>query len=613
MSIIEKLDKIQQSVIVYQVNPQEELRLKLELKIDKLSRRILAEPDLADRNDLLSQLRLARTHLVTNQSQDPLRNLELNLVQNIPPSPLCPAYAMLEVPTVSTYHLIATNIASVRFDRQALTHVPELIKHALGDLSEGPVDLFYTTIDGRFMQNEHAIYGGTKPMNLCLHRWAHNEALPGYDVKANTDMGLFPVMGITSIDPSKDKGAIPFGSLKKLNIHSHPRGKPHTAERMLYSPNNAHFRLIPNSPFALFWSAAKLNGRTCIAKMLVIFDDTDPICRNILGSIQGTQTLNHHLEKLQGVSDAIDDIFDPLIHAFEAGEAANPMGRFYALPQMYQAGIYHQTWKESGSPLDIHPDFGRDSFLEDSLYTHAQRALIVTQYKESLKEALVLSHSEMLAHSLPLARSDAAQTLMKCARAFQRSAEEGLTLYQTFPKPMKDATHRAFWELSGCPRIDSFGTKNFPGSPTPVKVQALLLAASRQGNVPTSLPPSHMEELHVLQPLATDNGASSSSTPAGPSQPSPSYSIDAIFNRLIDLSGRSDFLGKSLADRSKIVRDALKKLPGSFRNEVYKHYYFGYKAKYPTEHIGGHNWGGENIGKDMEVCIEAFIKAQDHA
>ncbi|MBS0653663.1 MAG: hypothetical protein JSR39_09115 [Verrucomicrobia bacterium] len=640
MSALDKLAAIQDGVLAYRLAPQEDVRLKLELKINKLARVVLSSPHLEGREQIMNQLKLARAELLPNLSGYVAGNLQLNLVQSIKPTPICPAYNKIEVPTVSTYHVIGSNIESVRLDGSAINSVPQSLRDRMGDLSRHKVDLFYTAIDGRPFKNiDHVARG---PMNLSLHTWAHPHAHPGDDVHQYPETTLLPIMGIQKapaeqINPRhQDRprvDPVPFDGLRRFDVHAHLREHAQVRnDEMLYSPDNIHFNLVPGSPFAIFWSGAKLDHRACMTKMLVILDYNDPICQALLNSIRGAPNLLTHLERLQGVVDAIDDYFDPIINGFEQGNAVVAMQQYARLPEMYKKGIHYETWKLHQEPIGVHPDFGRVSFENDLTLvaerhsSNHQRAQALTAFKESLKQTLANSQAEMMTQSLPLARSDCSVTLMKCAREFQKNAAEGMRQFQLLPRELQESVRFAFWELSGAPRVADFGTLRFPGSSKDLKIESLLLAASRQTDayVPRIIEPVVEEVVPVIvqdnsspttpNPLPQDSGTPSVLTPSVETTPldlSNSPEEDALA-QLFSLTGSVEFALGTVEERSATVNRILEPFSHEFHQRVYFNFYNGYRLAHPDEQgVGiGDNWGGRNIGKDIEVCIEAFMQAQ---
>ncbi|MGE0670091.1 MAG: hypothetical protein AB7H48_00010 [Parachlamydiales bacterium] len=635
MSVLDRLAAIQDAVVVYQLQPEDNIRLKLELKINKLTREVLSTPHLEGREAILNQLKLARTELLPNLSGYVAGNLQLNLVQSIKPTPICPAYNKIEVPTVSTYHTIGANIETVRLDQQAIDAVPQSLRHQMGDLSHHKVDLFFTAIDGRpFHRIDHIAQG---PMNLSLHSWAHPHAQPGDDAHQYPETTLYPIMGIQrapaeQINPRHhDRPRVDpasFDGLRRFDVHAHMGGGAVSAQNMLFSPDNIHFNLIPGSPFAIFWSGAKLDHKACMAKMLVILDYNDPICQALLNSTRGTPNLHSHLEKLQGVVDAIDAYFDPIIQEFESGVPAQGMQLYQGLPEMYKKGIHIATWKLHQEPMGVHPDFGKASFEHDGSLiaerhsSNHQRAQALTAFKENLKQTLANSQAELFTQSLQLARSDCSVTLMKCARAFQKNAVEGMRQFQLLPNELQESVRFAFWELSGSPRIADFGTLRFPGSSNALKVESLLLAASRQNDVYVPRAVEEVDPVVVQQDLGSGSPNPSSQDNSGtPSTSNPvtqppldltSTPVEEAFNQVLALTGTEDFERAPAEERSAIVNGILANLPNDFVQRVYWHYYNGYRGAHPDEQgVGsGDNWGGRNIGKDMDVCIQAFMDAQ---
>ena len=194
--------------------------------------------------------------------------------------------------------------------------------------------------------------------------------------------------------------------------------------------------------------------------------------------------------------------------------------------------------------------------------------------------------------------------------------------FQLLPGELQESVRFAFWELSGAPRVADFGTLHFPGSADALKVESLLLAASRQTDV--YVPKIVEEVVPVIIPQEISNPANAngapqdnSSTPST-SNPSPVTTTPDLTNspeenafaQLLALSTSDRFALGSLDDKSAEINRILAPLPNNFQQLVYWHFYNGYKAAHPNEQIGGDNWGGRNIGKDIDICVDAFMQAQ---
>ena len=230
--------------------------VEIETQIDAAARKIIATPmPSAEKQQALSELLTQRAHLLAHVPVNGLKGsvLFLNMTQiSLAPTPQCPYYKKMRLPTISTYHIIGSNIASIKLDPCALRHVPRLVLEKAGDLSSKQVDLFWTAIDGRIAVRED------RCMNLCTHTWVHPAALMGDEIKQDIQMGIFPDFGIM---PHRGAGAIAVNDLSLMNVETHLD---------LYSPDNAHLERIPNSPFGCLWSVLKKDNRVAITKMLVL-------------------------------------------------------------------------------------------------------------------------------------------------------------------------------------------------------------------------------------------------------------------------------------------------------------------------------------------------------
>ncbi len=491
MTIIEKMQQIDVYAEQYRLagpNTKTEEGLKLERKISKLAHRILEDQQisLVQKEEFLQQLLARRMVLITNQAGFKDIYLDLNLIQNIPPTPLCPAYRHLMMPTVTSYHSIGPNLASIRLDPSALRHVPREIIDQLGDLSTLEIDLFYTMVSGFHLDADRSL-------NLGLHAWTHHHMLAadgaGDGQKRDVLMGIFPILGVRSTD---ELGSLTLGALRPMQVHTHGDGQ---ADNMLYSPDNAHFDRVEGSPFSAFWAVAKDGNRVCVSKMLVVYDHLRadwapryPISQALLRSIRDCQHLGDHLEKLHEVTQTLNEQFAPLCNQLEnPATTETAMETFHALPLTFQNDIYYQTWLLHGSPLHIHRDFGRASFEHDpslsvEYYSNtAQKIQAIQNFAAHLNDLLVTSQQTLL-NCQTLDKGDNVIQLMKCAHAFTKNDQPtALARFNTLDEMTKGGVYFSLWEIAGCQNIANFGETYFhgPECSNDQRTKAILLAASR--------------------------------------------------------------------------------------------------------------------------------------
>jgi len=470
MSLIDAITKLNAEITTYSLKPTEPVRMELELRIDACARKILRSKA-PDKEAALHALAELRGKLVRNVSTYDQR-LYLNLMQSIGPTPHCPYYNKYQVPTISSYHTIGSNFSTIRLDPSAVEHVPAEILEKLGDLSGKSLDLFSITVDGRPFVDLH------RPINLCTHPWSHPHLIKNKHAVADTNMGVFPVVGFTR---ASDGGAIAFNNLSPMSVHAHDD---------LYSPDNAHFRVIPDTPYGIFWAVTQKNNRVAISKMIVLFDLNHPVCRAVQESIGQCPDVTTHAERLRAVGATQAATLVPIIDMFER-DGADTMKAFDALPQAFRNCIYEQTWKLHGKPMGIHDDFGQASFYADKALTqqyrctNKQRAQTIRMFFEKLDHELVGSQLAMFQHQR-LAKGDNVLKMMTCAKLFNGGlAENAEKLFASFTPKEQEDVYRAMWELVGCQLVHDIGSTAFNNAATPLqqKAEALLLAASRQTHI----------------------------------------------------------------------------------------------------------------------------------
>lgn len=433
-----------------------------ELEIDTLTRNIISQETLL----------IERAQLLQNVAK---RELYLNVRQiGLSPTPLCPAYDKMRIPTVSDYNIIGYNMASITLDSSAIRFIPKQVLDAVGDISDKEVDLFWTAIDGRPLKLD-------RPLNLCTHPWSHPHALAEDDSRFDVTMGIFPEIGFQQ---SSWEGSLHMGKLSPMSVHVHS-----DQGEVLYSPDNAHFEVRGNPPFGIVWSVLQKDWRVAITKMLVIFDFEYPICSSLVGAIRDCKNLDMHVKKLQGVSATIDHTFTRIVDLF-TNNPQNAVEEMRHLPLTFQDKIFEGAWALKTPPDGLHTDFGRASFLheetldQDYYCQSEERAAIIQSFANWLKTLLCNSQEDLLMKSQSLVKDDNIVHFLRCAQTYKNTGNEaGRKLFEQLSIEKQNAVFFAIWELSKCPRGNGhFGSETFYNTATPLalKKEALLLAASRQ-------------------------------------------------------------------------------------------------------------------------------------
>ncbi len=540
MSITSKIDKLCQDIRTFAEKRTLEPKnlslssegLALELRIDAYAREAFEELSDTPLHNAKINLQKARTQLLQNYTPKGIARAHFNLSQNITSTPTCPALKEKRVPTISTYQTIAPHLCTIRLDSLALTKVPPRILEKLGDLSKKQVELNVAIIDGRFLGS--ADY---RPLNLSAHTWAYPTILPGADVHVDVNMGLFEGMGYTR--EVEWDGRLAFDDLSPMRVHVHPRGE-YTPERvyssldMLYSPDNAHFRLLPESPFTAHWAVTCLDDRVGITKTIVLFDDDHPIGKAIKNAVNAPSTMFEFIERLNPIGEAISKTFKPLKDLLDKERSIERL--FSSLPSMFQEGIFFEAWKLKEKPETA--NFGAKSFKQDESLPAEQRCSVVEQriaienYQERLYNELVVSLAELTVEQQPLIKNETVIKMMRCASLFfQDKQEEGYKFFHSFSAKEQQSIYGATWHLIGCKISDDIGRKTFESDQFPAvsKAQALLLAASQLSNVDamkaasrpgSSTDPKSVASLFGLQPLVLPSPARASASSSSSSSSS---------------------------------------------------------------------------------------------
>ncbi len=578
--------------------------IDFEIAIDTLAKQIIKTPFLNEdeRSKALLELMKARTRLIYHVPVNGLTGSVLfcNLaLPGTPPTPLCPAYNKMLFPTISSYHTIGSNIASIRLDPKAVEHFPKEI--ILPEFFENSaiktdcVDLFLTVIDGRPFNN-------LEKVNLVTHPWSHANALPGDDTQFDVEMGIFPEIGI---EKANDEGAVAMGKISPMNVHCHYTSSP---KSMLYSPNNAHFKIIPGTPFAVMWSLMKKEGRIAVTKMIIIMNYDHPICAPIIHSIRSCPNLETHLMRMQDLQKSIPSYFSPLCNSF-VHDRNDSMKAFHDLPLAFQHGIYKEAWILKGSPHGIHGDFGRASFENDpslDAQHHCDsttKAKAVEQFAHKLIDMLLTSHTNLLLHSQSMVKSNSALKLMQTAqKVLVKEPAEGLSAEEL------EASYYAIWQLSGCPRLSDFGTKTFQSALTDpqLKASALLLAASRQKPGRIEEPPSIVPFINLKEEESSQK-SEKKENPRINKKDEPSL-INQVLKSLIELASNGEFHIFSNSEKSAQVNHLIESLPPEFKNKLHGKIYEN--SNDPNK--GGENWGKIHIADDLDTLILSYQELMEN-
>ena len=541
------------------------------------------------------------------------------------PTPLSSAYKQMRLPTVSIYATpedekknlrrggIAGNIASICLSPAAIQHVPKSVQKAVGSLQGKQIDCFLTVIDARFLNT--ILFEDDRYLSLCTHHWAYPNTQRKDDVKGDVLMGIFPEVGVSK---SKTAGSIAFGGLSPMRVHSHPDDEGIS----LYSPDNAHFKIIPSSPFASFWAATCKDNRVAFTKMLVILEGDHPISAHLLNTVKDSYDLGHYLATLRNIPIAIDDTFRNLIQLLEI-EDPEVLDTFHRLPKTFQYGIYEQAWILFKSPIG-HANFGKASFENepdlDKKYhcTNQQRKQAVYKYCQRLNSLLFQTQVDLTQNSQGFIRGESGLRMMQCAQLFkQGEIGDAMFFFSQLLAEEQKAANYALWEICRCPHgiSNSFGGDAFAsGEISPhLKAEALALAASRQkAEVVT---PSSTAQA----PRQNESMLSKSSRFEPPLELPVEENVDApqfivpvgldpaqIFEGLTNLALHEDFKAKSPQERKRVIDQFLNQLPEATRSEIYERV-----CAYSTDpNRSGQAWAKEHIADDLCVLINALQSIQ---
>ncbi len=606
--------------------------IEKEIEISEKALEILSTAPNEQRKDLLSELLRERAismhHVAVNGITGTLF-FNMNHI-GLAPTPICPAYKKMQLPTISDYHTIAGNIANVKLDPSAIEHVPEAVRNKAGDLYGKNVECYWTAINGfHFHKN------GIQQVNLCTHTWSHPHAQVGDWSEFDVNMGVFPEVGF---QPMYESGAVACNDIGPMWVHTHIDGSQR------YSPNNAHFRIIPKSPFGIFWTVTQKETRVAFTKVLVIFDQEHPLCQLLNNSIQKCNNLEQHLKHLENIPTVTQKTFNKLILLLDKNEAL-ALEAFQELPSTFQYGIYQEAWNLFGGPCGVHGDFGKASFENDPSLdakfhcSKEQRKQAVQQYIERLNHLLFHSQVDLLLNSQSLVKGKSALKMMQCAQLFKKNeSKAAIELYGSFAAHEKNDVLFALWEVCRCPRDcgDNFGNEAIFSTrvSSDVKAEALILAASRQTfklEEPSAIALEPRNSSIVQQePIpvttlsttrttstctTTDTARTTTSTTStcttidvqpttanstSIAEPSHSISPSDVLEAL--MSRAPDFGFLSIDERKNVILELFNHLPTDIKNKIYGSVYVN--STDPNK--GGENWGELHVADDLEVLINAL-------
>lgn len=314
-------------------------------------------------------------------------------------TPLNEFFNDMQVPGLSTYNVIATNIACVRMPHSALSQMHPNVQALARHFHPAMTDLFFVVVDGRVLQDNIT---AQRPINIIAHRWVHDTLRHGRHAASRVKMMIQSPCGVLPSDHREF--AVPFAldSLYNtdLDVYSHenehgpvpavpasaenPGAPAYARERVaLYSPNNCWFHIIPGSPFAFFTLCVFVGQRACMCTMLVLIDFEHIFCKRIIDSLRlapSLPSLHHLVHEFQEALHVFRDSFHSISglgHELVAASTlidpsdqtaviARSMARYNLLkllPANTRLQVYYFAWVVKGSPQHIHHDFGRMSFF----------------------------------------------------------------------------------------------------------------------------------------------------------------------------------------------------------------------------------------------------------
>lgn len=522
-AIGDRLLALQHQVKEFSEDPSLGSQIALTLRVNEVLR-TLNQESLSPDEQLLYRVELQEIHSELCRSQGNegrAYGLFVNTLQPaLVPATHSPAYGTHAVPSVSTYHYQSYPQSIIRCSTSALSLAPAQLLSAMGDYSHKSVELQSEVLDVRWLASAIPLRDVENHLNLCLHNWYARTALVGDNLhEKDLVMGIFPELGI---ERSSIAGAAPYNQLGPMWIHVHPHHEE--PDLMLYSPNNAFFKIEGNSPIAICWALAEKDNKIIVSRLIILIDQEDPICQNLLRSLQNCRSLSDYTRRLETMQAAIEERFYPLSSALLSESDEEILAAFQALPDCYKKGILKYIPAET-------TQLNREHFLT-ALSNHTQ----------DLKRLIVDCQRELTQLPETSEIDDRATEMMECAERFAGAQDEtqthaALERFNALSTREKNAVFAAYWEISGCPRGHSdFGRDEFYRNPSSeLRAQALLLAASRR----SPATPVLAHKPPVIQPAALP-------VPTG--------------DPIVDTAHRIlhfDFQEHTDAERVQIIRDTL--------------------------------------------------------
>ncbi|MES2121994.1 MAG: hypothetical protein V4492_04360 [Chlamydiota bacterium] len=519
----DRIVALQSDVREFSRSPSLAPQIALTLRVNEILR-ALNQASLSPDEQLLYRLELQEIHSELCRSQrlgGRVYGLFTNTLQPaLPPTTVSPAYNSYAVPSISTYHYQSSPHSIIRCSTSALSLAPPQLLSALGDYSQKSVELHSAVLDARWLNTLIPFRDVENHFNLCLHHWFANTALLGDNLHdKDLRMGIFPELGI---ERSSLKGAAPYNQLGPMWIHAHPHHEEH--DLMLYSPNNAFFKIEENSPLAICWALAEKDNKVTVSRLIILLDQNDPICAGLYRSLDRCDSMSDYLRRLDAMQTTIEQRFEPLLTALVTDNDMDILAQCQSLPDCFKKGILKYIPVETVG-------------LDRKIFISA-----VTNYIQDLSRLIITRQRELVQLPETSEIDDRATAMMECAEQFARAqdsiqAQAAMEQFNALPSGEKNAAFAAYWEISGCPRGNpNFGRDEFYSNPSlATRAQALLLAASRRSPATQVLAQTPSASQPIALPIPTGD------------------SIVDTAHRML----RSDFQERTDEERAQIIRDTL--------------------------------------------------------
>jgi len=614
----------------------------LENRVDRLAKEVFFLDEEKITKDLkantMNALSQAKRSLVLNQSHSYESTLQLNTLYHIPSTTASAGYNYLpQVPIVSAYGTLSTPTTVVRLDKESLSEAPEELRNALGDLKEKKVDCFYAVLDTRWINNLYSENSHNKRLlNVCVHRWAYPDAQPLEDLYEDVDMGIFPLIGIQA---DNEPGGIAVGKLSPMHVHAHPLNKD--SKDLLYSPDNAHFKIDTQCPVQVMWVAAKRHDRVLVTKLFLVNNYENSLGKAVVESFRECPNLDTYLTRLQqNVPQSIETPLATIIHLFEKNDA-EALTLFNKLPNWQKKEIYKHIWILHGRPMGVHHDFGQASFLNKEIdpkffSNDQQRAQAIKNHIAEMQDIFVASQGRLFS-KLNWHTDEEESAIYQTSQMFENDqtieANESLNnLFKTGIIKAEDIFN-ATWQLNGFPKDkgttfgrDRFTAKNCSNHE---RAQVLLLASQKLASeFKVSKSPKKEEDKSLSgQPTHVTAQLSSSQSPEPKEEVKPVQEYEEALNQLNTTGERDDIL-LALDMLSAYHESDKTQFPHNFKERVKYHLYFHHlKVRGEKDVKGVWNYGetalasGQTPLQDiyesmkrtrLEIVINTLIQAVEN-